>query len=416
MTDEGRLQSLETDVPGSPGDEECDLVSFTAQGHSCKLLSKIASLRSRDHQLCDVVLEIGAKKIYAHRVVLSACSNYFCAMFTNSMRESRQEIIKLTDLDEKAVEDLVDFTYTSKIDVFQDNVQQLLKAACILQFSEVVGACCSFLAEQLHPSNCLGISSFAEAHGCTTLAASAQQYVEDHFTDVVQLDEFLQLDSEAISKLLSSEYINVRSEEEVFEAMHRWLTYALANRKHLAYQMLRCIRLPLLKPIYLIDHVYSKEVYSSNSQCVAIIMETMIYHTVREKRLQLKGKVKDCPRRGTIGTLLAIGGMDTCRNKGSIECFDARKDVWKLVCHSHSTSRRLQFGVAAIDSKVYIVGGRNGLRTLNSVDCYNPKTNSWDAVPPMCSYRHGVGVGVMEGPMYAVGGHDGWSYLSSVER
>jgi len=414
--DDGFTQPGEPDVLSSPDSEECDPVSFTAQGHSKKILSKIASLRSRDNQLCDVVLEIGDKKIYAHRVVLSACSNYFCAMFTNSMKESRQETIRLTDLDEKAVADLVEFTYTSKIEVYQENVQQLLKAASILQFTEVIDACCRFLEEQLHPSNCLGISSFAESHGCANLASSAQQYIEEKFAEVVQLEEFLQMDFEAISKLLSSEYINVRTEEEVFEAMHRWLTYNQVNRKHLAYQLLSCIRLPLLRLVFLIDNIYAKEVYNTNSQCVAAIMETMIYHTVREKRAQLKGKVKDSPRKGTMGTLLAIGGMDTCRNKGSIECFDPRKGTWKLVCHSHSTSRRLQFGVATIDSKVYIVGGRNGLRTLNSVDCYNPKTNCWDAVSPMCSYRHGVGVGVMEGPMYAVGGHDGWSYLNSVER
>lgn len=391
--------------------------SFTAPGHSCKLLDKIASLRNRDHKLCDVVLEIGAKKIYAHRVVLSACSNYFCAMFTNSMLESRQETIKLTDLDGKAVEDLVEFTYTSKIDVHQENVQQLLKAACILQFTEVIGACCSFLDEQLHPSNCLGIYAFSEAHGCTTLNLSAQRFIEDNFLEVVKFEEFLQLDQEAISKLLSSEYIKVKKEEEVFEAMHRWLTHNLTSRKDLACHMLSLIRLPLLTPSYLIDQVYAKDLYQSSPQCAAMIMQTMIYHTVREKRAQLKGQVKDRPRKGTMGSLLAIGGMDTCRNKGSIECYNSRKETWKLVCHSHTTSRRLQFGVATIDSKVYIVGGRNGLRTLNSVDCYDPKSNSWDAVSPMCSYRHGVGVGVMQqGPMYAVGGHDGWSYLSSVER
>lgn len=409
------LQSEESITP-SPEAEDSEQVSFTAPGHSCKILGKIASLRRRDNQLCDVVLEIGAKKVYAHRVVLSACSNYFCAMFTNSMLESRQETITLTDLDGRAVEDLVEFTYTSKIDIHQENVQQLLKAASILQFTEVLGACCKFLDEQLHPSNCLGISNFAEAHGCSNLNLSAQHYIQDNFSEVIQFEEFLQLDLESISKLLCSEYIKVRTEEEVFEAMHRWLTNNLAERKDMAYFLLSFVRLPLLKPLYLVDQVYGKDVYRSNPQCIAMIMETMIYHSVPERRAQLKGRVKNQPRKGTMGTLLAIGGMDTGRNKGSIECFDARRDTWKMVCHSHTTSKRLQFGVATVDSKIYIVGGRNGLRTLNSVDCYDPKTNSWDTMSPMCSYRHGVGVGVMQGPMYAVGGHDGWSYLSSVER
>lgn len=391
-------------------------ISFTAKGHSTRLLSKMASLREEGRHLCDVVLLLGSKKICAHRVVLSACSNYFCAMFTNSMLESRQETVTLTDLDEKAVEDLVEFAYTSKIDIHEDNVQPLLKASSILQLSEVMGACSDFLSQQLHPSNGLGIANFAEVHGCSELAQSSREYILDHFVEVVRFDEYLQLSVEGVKQLLSSDFIQVKTEEQVFESMHRWLVHNVPQRGKCAYELLSNVRLPLLKPVYLAEQVYSKELYRNNQQCTELIMKAMIYHTVGEKKAQMRGVVNDLPRRGTMGTLFAIGGMDTCRNKGSIECFDARKDQWKLVCHSQAACRRLQFGVAVLDSKVYVVGGRNGLRTLNTVDCFDPATNSWDSVTPMCSYRHGVGVGVMSGPMYAVGGHDGWSYLCSVER
>lgn len=34
------------------------------------------------------------------------------------------------------------------------------------------------------------------------------------------------------------------------------------------------------------------------------------------------------------------------------------------------TGRRLQFGVAVVDSKIYVVGGRDGLKTLSTV-CYD---------------------------------------------
>lgn len=399
-----------------PDKEEADRVSFTADGHSTRLLNKMASLREEGRHLCDVVLLLGSRKIYAHRVVLSACSNYFCAMFTNSMLESRQETVTLTDLDEKAVEDLVEFAYTSKIDIHEDNVQPLLKAASILQLSEVMGACSNFLSQQLHPSNCLGIANFAEIHGSSELTRVSREYILDHFMEVTRCDEYLQLSSEGVKQLISSDLIKVRSEEEAFEAMHRWIIHDLPRRAKYAHMLLSDVRLPLLKPVYLAEQVYAKEVYRSNQQCTELIMRAMIYHTVKEKKAQMRGVVNDFPRKGTMGTLFAIGGMDTCRNKGSIECLDARKDQWKLVCHSQAACRRLQFGVAVLNSKVYVVGGRNGLRTLNTVDCFDPASNSWDSVTPMCSYRHGVGVGVMAGPMYAVGGHDGWSYLCSVER
>lgn len=396
--------------------EDADRISFTAEGHSTRLLDKMALLREEGHHLCDVVLLMGSKKIYAHRVVLSACSNYFCAMFTNSMLESKQETITLTDLDEKAVEDLVEFTYTAKIDIHEDNVQLLLKAASILQFSEVTGACSEFLSQQLHPSNCLGIANFGEVHGCTELTRISREYVLDHFKEVVHFDEYFQLNMEGVKQLLTSDSINVHSEEEVFDLMHKWIVHDLPQRGKFCHELLSCIRLPLLKPLYLVEKVYTKDLYHNNKECNELIMQAMIYHTIHEKKAQMRMVVNDTPRKGTMGALFAIGGMDTCRNKGSIECFDTRKRQWKLLCHSQAACRRLQFGVAVLDSKVYVVGGRNGLRTLNTVDCYNPATGTWDSVTPMCSYRHGVGVGVMSGPMYAVGGHDGWSYLCSVER
>ena len=391
-----------------------DEFHFKVDNHSSRMLENMASLRERDHRLCDVVLKVGTRGIYAHRVVLSACSNYFCAMFTNSMMESQQESVTLTDLDEGAVEALVNFAYTSSVTINEKNVQPLLKAAAILQLCEIVEACCKFLSAQLHPSNCLGIAAFAEVHGCKSLEDSAREFVQDHFVEVTKCDEFLQLGPEELKQAISSDFIEITSEEMVFDALYRWLQHDLKSREKYASEMLSYIRLPLLMPLYLAEQVYTKPIFKKNLECVQQIMSAMVYHAVEERRTDLK--VADVPRKSTMGTMFAIGGMDTCRNKGSIECFDARKNTWKLISNSQAACRRLQFGVSVFNTRIYIVGGRNGLRTLNSVHCYDPKTNSWDSVTPMCSYRHGVGVGFLLGPMYAVGGHDGWSYLASVER
>ena len=388
---------------------------FSSEGHSSRLLNQMGSLR-QGKQLCDVILKVGSKEIPAHRLVLSACSPYFCAMFTNQMLESQQNYVTLTDLDGQTVEEIVDFAYTGEITIHEDNVQPLLKAASILQLCEVVSACCAFLSSQLHASNSLGIATFAQAHGCTWLEHRAMEYVQDHFMEVVEGEEFVQVSVEHMLKLMASEQIHVPSEEFAFEAMYKWLHHNLQARRHHAAALLRYIRLPLLRPVYLVDAVYSKEVFQHDAACMELIMNALVYVSVKEKRPHLKAKVNISPRKSTLGTLFVVGGMDTCRNKVSIECFDARKERWVLLQNSHVTFKRLQFGVAILNSHIYIVGGRNGLLTLNTVDCFDSVANTWISVPPMCSYRHGVSVATLSGPLYAVGGHDGWSYLSSVER
>lgn len=66
-----------------------------------------------------------------------ACSPYFKAMFTGELAESRQTEIILHDVDEAAMELLIDYCYTSRIVVDEKNVQVLLPAACILQVSRL---------------------------------------------------------------------------------------------------------------------------------------------------------------------------------------------------------------------------------------------------------------------------------------
>ena len=51
---------------------------------------------------------------------------------------------------------LIDFCYTTTITIEEENVQQLLPAACLLQMTQIQQYCCEFLSKQLHPSNCLG--------------------------------------------------------------------------------------------------------------------------------------------------------------------------------------------------------------------------------------------------------------------
>ena len=73
----------------------------------------------------------------------------------------------------------------------------------------------------------------------------------------------------------------------------------------------------------------------------------------------------------------------------SIEKYDLRTNSWNH--EGHMSGRRLQFGVAVIEDKLYMVGGRDGLKTLNTVECLSPKTKTWTMLPSMGTHRHGLG-------------------------
>ena len=109
---------------------------FPSEGHSAEILRSTNTLR-KQNLLCDVILHVEDRDFPVHRVILAACSDYFKAMFTNSMSESTSEKknIVIKGLSADTMEILLDFIYTETIKVSVENVQALLPAACLLQLN-----------------------------------------------------------------------------------------------------------------------------------------------------------------------------------------------------------------------------------------------------------------------------------------
>lgn len=384
---------------------------FQSLNHAEQTFRKMESYLQQK-QLCDVLLIAGNYKIPAHRLVLSAVSDYFAAMFTNDVREAKEEEIKMEGVDPDALKALVHYAYTGILELKEDTIESLLAAACLLQLSQVIEVCCNFLMKQLHPSNCLGIRSFGDAQGCLELLRVAHSYTMEHFIEVIRNQEFLLLPGNEIAKLLSSDDINVPDEETIFQALMQWVKHDVQARQRDMGMLLSYIRLPLLPPQLLAD-LENSPMFANDLECQKFLMEAMKYHLLPERRSMMQSP-RTKPRKSTVGALYAVGGMDATKGATTIEKYDLRTNSWIQV--STMNGRRLQFGVAVIDNKLYVVGGRDGLKTSNTVECFNPVNRVWTIMPPMSTHRHGLGVAVLEGPMYAVGGHDGWSYLNTVER
>ncbi|XP_071653553.1 kelch-like protein 5 [Temnothorax longispinosus] len=361
-------------------------------------------------QLTDVTLIAGNKRVPAHRLVLSAGSEYFAAMFTNSMRESVQNEIELMDVDGDALWALVLYCYTGCIELQEDSVETLLVTACLLQMNPVIKACCQFLVKQLHPSNCLGIRMFADTQGCSELVEYAHAYTTKHFIEVTKNEEFLLLSANEVSKLLESEDLNVPSEETIFHALVTWLEHDPENRSKDARGL---VKLPLLSPAFIADNIESNEMFKDQRMAQELVMEALKYHLLPERRPLLQtGRTK--PRKATVGTLLVLAGMDAIDGTTFIDAFSLRDNAWRYL--AAMSSKRLEFAAVVLDRKLIVAGGTDDLRTLNTVECFDFSTLTWSTLPPMNVYRQGLEVAVLGGLLYAVGGHDGRCLFNAVER
>lgn len=78
---------------GENKDEQGDM-SFCMSNYARETMKNIFMMRSH-HMLTDVVLEVQQELFHAHKVILSAASPYFKAMFTGGLKECEMSRIKL---------------------------------------------------------------------------------------------------------------------------------------------------------------------------------------------------------------------------------------------------------------------------------------------------------------------------------
>ncbi|XP_070362129.1 kelch-like protein 5 isoform X2 [Equus asinus] len=393
---------------------------FQALNHAEQTFKKMENYL-RHKQLCDVILVAGDRRIPAHRLVLSSVSDYFAAMFTNDVREARQEEIKMEGVEPNSLWSLIQYAYTGRLELKEDNIECLLSTACLLQLSQVVEACCKFLMKQLHPSNCLGIRSFADAQGCTDLHKVAHNYTMEHFMEVIRNQEFVLLPASEIAKLLASDDMNIPNEETILNALLTWVRHDLEQRRKDLSKLLAYIRLPLLAPQFLAD-MENNALFRDDIECQKLIMEAMKYHLLPERRPMLQSP-RTKPRKSTVGTLFAVGGMDSTKGVAvlegpmyavgghdgwsylnTVERWDPQARQWNFI--ATMSTPRSTVGVAVLSGKLYAVGGRDGSSCLKSVECFDPHTNKWTLCAQMSKRRGGVGVTTWNGLLYAIGGHD----------
>lgn len=129
--------------------------TFSVSGQTQNAFKVMHELRLRN-LLCDVILSVGGKEFTGHKVVLCGCSPYLCAMFTNGMLESEKAQIEIQGLESWAMGELIEFMYTSVIEINVDNVEGILQGASLLGLHQLRKMCATFLQSQLTASNCLG--------------------------------------------------------------------------------------------------------------------------------------------------------------------------------------------------------------------------------------------------------------------
>ena len=114
--------------------------------------------------------------------------------------------------------------------------------------------------------------------------------------------------------------------------------------------------------------------------------------------------------------IYAIGGC--CNSLSTVEEYDPATNQW-----SNKTSmqtERTDLAVGVVNGKIYSIGGEEhwtgGYTYLNTVEEYDPMNNTWTSKSPMPTARSELAIGVVGGKIYVIGGKNGIKLLNTVEE
>ena len=201
------------------------------KGNASNALSLLIQLRFEgEGGFCDMILEVEGRQLATHRCILAASSQFFYNMFSSGMKESNQTLLKLHSVSFDSVSLILDYFYTREIVINDDNVLELLNTASFLLVTPVKKACIKLLHRQLSGENCFSILQVAEKFGASNLANTASNAIKSNFFSVVKNDEFVSISKNSLINFISSDEIQVEREEEVYQAVLKWVKHDEVNR------------------------------------------------------------------------------------------------------------------------------------------------------------------------------------------
>ncbi|XP_060872936.1 ring canal kelch homolog [Metopolophium dirhodum] len=365
--------------------------------------------------LCDIRLETDDGTIVcAHKVVLVSACPYFRAMFT-SFSEGAKYVVNIRELDSNILQLLIDYIYTGKIMVTEQNVMDLLPASVLLQLDYIRDVCVEFLKKQLNLSNCLGIKEFADFYNCMDLLSSSEEYIKTHFLKFIETDEFLSLSSEEVINLISCNDINVPFEEKVFECVINWVRHELDCRYDNLPKLMEHVRLSLASQEYISIIVDEEPLIKNNPKCKDFVNEALNFHIVKKHRhITVPQTIRNSPRQTGLKFLLAM-----CHSSGMGNCYTSWYDPATKLLHK-TIKMNMEFELCALvlikDHLVFALG--NNYINLISIEMLDLSSQSlqWKPTVDMLIDRSFYGVGVLDDRIYAVGGDIiGDSQLNSAE-
>ena len=371
----------------------------------------------------DIKITVENRQFNCHKAVLFATSPYFDAMFSSGMRESVSGEITFKEMEATTFELVMEYIYTGKEVVTQDNVIKLLKASSLLQIKSLCEKCEVILEPYIDLENCIDIWRLSLIHSWEKVKAKAFLKILKQFVDLVKTDAFMRLDAYELIQVIKDDDLNVPAEESVLDAVFAWSRRGdPPSRKQKLGQIVANVRL---------GHISSERLAllkSPNSpliedalaqQCVD---EAIQYKLLPARRQEANSPVTHHRRCSPYDEVLVVMG-------GCMSMHPPYKRCNDVLAHSFAQDKwfkleplpfdpGIEFATCTYGNDIYLTGG--GSRTQTFLK-YRSDKNKWKIGKPLCQGRRRHVMVSLTNSLYVIGGYDhrlpeGNRMLASIEK
>lgn len=273
-----------TQCPSSSLETQRDVIepvsdyTFVDGNLSQELLRGLNALRTK-RTCCDVTLKVHPEHagFPAHRQVLAALSPYFRDLYAREEATSATQETVLQDLSPTALESIVDYIYTGTVTLTAETARPIFEAAVLLKMENLRNACTRCMKNCITSQNCFEFLLIAEKYRCRELSEKVRQYVGANFADVVGNDQFLSIGAKDLKEIISADCLSVESENEVYQAVKKWIEHDYEQRLKYVPILMSQIRFRFM-PREFLDGDYAQDsIISASALSRDFVQEALMF-------------------------------------------------------------------------------------------------------------------------------------------
>ncbi|TKS90720.1 Kelch-like protein 42 [Collichthys lucidus] len=351
----------------------------------------------------DKTYEVNKKKLIEK-------SDYFRALYSSGMRESTEDSVQLQGLSVPGLELVLEFINTSKVQVVNETLEDLIETASFLQVTSIL----KLLTSEIRLDNCVELYTLSEVYGTHDLRNACLKYMSCHYHPMLRRPEFGSLTPAVRDQVKEMRMkgtatlvaigdftclsLDVPDQDEPWsmlrygEVEQRWKP--LAN--NLPPDM---INVRGYGSAVLDNYLFIVGGYRMTSQEISAVH---CYNPCRNEWNQvapLNQKRSNFKLLAVQGKLYAVGGQ--CL--GTVECYSPEQDWW--TCVSSMPNPLAEFSACECQGMIYVMGGYTARDRNTNVLRYCPTSDTWTVFRSCSAHIRKQQMLSVEDTIYLVGGY-----------